>query len=88
MQCVFVTFKIAMVRHLIELLKLLNFLNFLLFLDTTTAVAEPIEVLPQNDDPQCRDEFSNCAVVIKAKLCAYHYYNEKCCHSCKFSLES
>lgn len=37
----------------------------------------------QGDDPKCRDEFPNCQMVLKSKLCGYHYYNENCCQSCR-----
>ncbi|XP_073823573.1 thrombospondin type 1 domain containing lonely heart isoform X2 [Musca autumnalis] len=39
----------------------------------------------QNDDAiilPCTDVFTNCAWAVKAKLCSYEYYKQKCCYSC------
>uniref|UniRef100_A0A1I8PD91 PLAC domain-containing protein n=1 Tax=Stomoxys calcitrans TaxID=35570 RepID=A0A1I8PD91_STOCA len=39
----------------------------------------------QNDDAiimPCTDAFTNCAWAVKAKLCSYEYYKQKCCYSC------
>lgn len=34
-------------------------------------------------DSECEDEFQNCYLVIKARLCNYDYYNRNCCYSCR-----
>ncbi|KAL5004562.1 hypothetical protein ScPMuIL_018018 [Solemya velum] len=33
-------------------------------------------------DPKCRDRYSNCQVVVQARLCWYQYYKQICCASC------
>uniref|UniRef100_A0A1B6DYX2 PLAC domain-containing protein n=1 Tax=Clastoptera arizonana TaxID=38151 RepID=A0A1B6DYX2_9HEMI len=38
--------------------------------------------LPANDDAACIDQFSNCRLVVQARLCKYKYYNSSCCRSC------
>ena len=48
--------------------------------------ADPRVDIIQNDDT-CVDDFPNCDVVMKARLCNYAYYNEHCCHSCKTRLK-
>ncbi|XP_053694412.1 thrombospondin type-1 domain-containing protein 4 [Sabethes cyaneus] len=55
---------------------------------TTTAVAsmEPYvdarEDIAQND-AGCHDDFPNCSIVLKAKLCSYAYYSQACCQTCR-----
>ena len=49
---------------------------------SSTTEYDPRVDLIQND-ASCRDEFPNCNLVIKAKLCGYAYYNEHCCQSCR-----
>lgn len=49
----------------------------------TTTMYDPRVEMIQNDDPNCRDEFPNCSLVLKSKLCGYAYYNENCCQSCR-----
>ncbi|XP_013422037.1 ADAMTS-like protein 4 isoform X3 [Lingula anatina] len=34
-------------------------------------------------DPKCKDEYSNCRIVVQARLCSYQYYHKACCKSCK-----
>uniref|UniRef100_A0A671M924 ADAMTS-like 7 n=2 Tax=Sinocyclocheilus anshuiensis TaxID=1608454 RepID=A0A671M924_9TELE len=33
-------------------------------------------------DESCRDMYSNCVVVVQARLCVYSYYRTTCCASC------
>jgi hypothetical protein len=61
--------------------KLIIFLKFK-FTETTTTYDPRVDMI-QSDDPKCRDEFPNCQMVLKSKLCGYHYYNENCCQSCR-----
>ncbi|XP_050084758.1 thrombospondin type-1 domain-containing protein 4-like [Anopheles aquasalis] len=35
------------------------------------------------NDGDCRDEFPNCSVVVKARLCGYDYYKQACCVTCR-----
>ncbi|XP_060551939.1 thrombospondin type-1 domain-containing protein 4-like isoform X2 [Ruditapes philippinarum] len=40
--------------------------------------------LPQLDeDPGCKDNWSQCHMVVQARLCPYKYYKEQCCVACK-----
>ncbi|XP_055593032.1 thrombospondin type-1 domain-containing protein 4 isoform X2 [Uranotaenia lowii] len=54
---------------------------------TTTAISSPIDVEPRVDmiqnDAGCRDDFPNCSIVLKAKLCSYAYYSQACCQTCR-----
>lgn len=53
---------------------------------TTATTIDPRVDLIQNDiESECRDEFPNCHLVIKARLCNYDYYNQNCCHSCRYN---
>ncbi|KAL4228064.1 hypothetical protein ACF0H5_013500 [Mactra antiquata] len=39
--------------------------------------------LPQLDeDPNCKDSWTQCQLVVQARLCPYEHYKDKCCHSC------
>ncbi|XP_058815718.1 A disintegrin and metalloproteinase with thrombospondin motifs 7-like isoform X1 [Topomyia yanbarensis] len=55
---------------------------------TTVAAAsmepyiDPREDIVQND-AGCRDDFPNCGIVLKAKLCSYAYYSQACCQTCR-----
>lgn len=52
-------------------------MNFFFFSD-------PRVDLIQNDiAPDCIDEFTNCHLIVKAKLCSYEYYQQNCCYSCR-----
>lgn len=33
-------------------------------------------------DPNCKDSYRNCLVVVQARLCNYSYYKKICCASC------
>ncbi|KAJ8304409.1 hypothetical protein KUTeg_017992 [Tegillarca granosa] len=33
-------------------------------------------------DPSCKNRYSNCRVVVQARLCHYKYYNKICCEAC------
>ncbi|XP_053663428.1 thrombospondin type-1 domain-containing protein 4 [Anopheles marshallii] len=35
------------------------------------------------NDETCRDDFPNCTIVLKAKLCNYAYYSQACCQMCR-----
>ncbi|XP_053673801.1 thrombospondin type-1 domain-containing protein 4 [Anopheles nili] len=35
------------------------------------------------NDENCRDDFPNCTIVLKAKLCNYAYYSQACCQMCR-----
>ncbi|XP_055923558.1 thrombospondin type-1 domain-containing protein 4 isoform X2 [Eupeodes corollae] len=49
----------------------------------TFACSEPRVDLIQNDiAPTCIDEFNDCHLAVKAKLCSYEYYQQNCCYSC------
>lgn len=56
---------------------------------STTALAGSLEpyVDPRVDmiqnDAVCRDDFPNCSIVLKAKLCSYAYYSQACCQTCR-----
>ncbi|XP_055956376.1 uncharacterized protein LOC126819637 [Patella vulgata] len=39
--------------------------------------------LKQSGDDNCKDSFSQCSLVTKARLCRYSYYKKMCCQSCK-----
>ena len=49
---------------------------------TTQPHADPRVDLIQNDS-SCRDDFPNCNIVMRARLCSYAYYNEHCCQTCR-----
>lgn len=51
---------------------------------TTTEKYDPQVDLIQNDIemPDCEDEFPNCHLVVKARLCHHAYYKEHCCGTC------
>ncbi|XP_061511351.1 thrombospondin type-1 domain-containing protein 4 [Anopheles gambiae] len=36
-----------------------------------------------SNDENCRDDFPNCTIVVKAKLCNYAYYSQACCQMCR-----
>ncbi|KFB40988.1 AGAP010003-PA-like protein [Anopheles sinensis] len=36
-----------------------------------------------SNDENCRDDFPNCTIVLKAKLCTYAYYSQACCQTCR-----
>ncbi|XP_076354586.1 thrombospondin type-1 domain-containing protein 4-like isoform X2 [Tachypleus tridentatus] len=38
--------------------------------------------LPENKDSKCSDKYSNCKLVVRARLCHYSYYRNLCCGSC------
>lgn len=59
---------------------------------TTTSTAVPAGSLEPYVDPRvdmiqndavCRDDFPNCSIVLKAKLCSYAYYSQACCQTCR-----
>ncbi|KXJ82683.1 hypothetical protein RP20_CCG012017 [Aedes albopictus] len=56
---------------------------------TVAAIAASMEpyVEPRVDmiqnDGTCRDDFPNCSIVLKAKLCSYAYYSQACCQTCR-----
>ncbi|XP_060076727.1 thrombospondin type-1 domain-containing protein 4-like [Ylistrum balloti] len=33
-------------------------------------------------DPSCKDRYSNCQLVVQARLCRYDYYSQICCAAC------
>ncbi|XP_054277848.1 thrombospondin type-1 domain-containing protein 4-like [Macrosteles quadrilineatus] len=35
-----------------------------------------------SDDPECKDQYHNCHLVVQARLCKYKYYRTSCCQSC------
>lgn len=35
-----------------------------------------------DEDPMCKDSFSNCNLVTQARLCSYQFYQKSCCLSC------
>uniref|UniRef100_A0A182IQK8 Uncharacterized protein n=1 Tax=Anopheles atroparvus TaxID=41427 RepID=A0A182IQK8_ANOAO len=35
------------------------------------------------NDENCKDDFPNCTIVVKAKLCNYAYYSQACCQACR-----
>ncbi|XP_055372103.1 thrombospondin type-1 domain-containing protein 4 isoform X1 [Condylostylus longicornis] len=47
---------------------------------------EPRVEMIQNDIATCNDEFSNCHLAVKAKLCGHEYYQQNCCYSCHVEL--
>jgi len=49
---------------------------------TTEPYFDPRVDMIQNDS-NCVDDFPNCHLVIKAKLCSYSYYTNHCCQSCR-----
>ncbi|CRK93983.1 CLUMA_CG007508, isoform A [Clunio marinus] len=51
--------------------------------EKTTTYDPRVDMIQNDDDPSCRDEFPNCNMVLKSKLCGYAYYNENCCQSCR-----
>lgn len=51
-------------------------INFLLDLHYEQAQNDETFIMP------CTDAFTNCAWAVKAKLCTYEYYKQKCCYSC------
>lgn len=51
--------------------------------EKTTTYDPRVDMIQNDDDPNCRDEFPNCNMVLKSKLCGYAYYNENCCMSCR-----
>lgn len=67
-------------------LRLLNFFfssSFSRKTEKTTTYDPRVDMIQNDDDPSCRDEFPNCSMVLKSKLCGYAYYNENCCQSCR-----
>ncbi|XP_055643965.1 A disintegrin and metalloproteinase with thrombospondin motifs 7 [Toxorhynchites rutilus septentrionalis] len=54
---------------------------------TTTGPSQEPYVDPRVDiiqnDAGCQDDFPNCGIVIKAKLCSYAYYSQACCQTCR-----
>ncbi|XP_065091217.1 A disintegrin and metalloproteinase with thrombospondin motifs 7 isoform X1 [Ochlerotatus camptorhynchus] len=54
---------------------------------TTMAASMESYVEPRVDmiqnDGTCRDDFPNCSIVLKAKLCSYAYYSQACCQTCR-----
>lgn len=32
---------------------------------------------------ECEDNYQNCEVAVKARLCTYDFYIENCCASCR-----
>ncbi|XP_052863931.1 thrombospondin type-1 domain-containing protein 4 [Anopheles cruzii] len=38
---------------------------------------------PMLNDENCRDQFPNCSIVMKAKLCSFDYYMQACCVTCR-----
>lgn len=51
--------------------------------EKTTTYDPRVDMIQNDDDPTCHDEFPNCSLVLKSKLCGYAYYNENCCQSCR-----
>ncbi|XP_070543141.1 thrombospondin type-1 domain-containing protein 4-like isoform X2 [Ptychodera flava] len=39
-------------------------------------------VAPKRKSNDCKDRFSNCNIVVQARLCNYPYYKKACCSSC------
>lgn len=66
-------------------LKIKTFFEWKHFYSTerTTTYDPRVDMIQNDDDPSCRDEFPNCNMVLKSKLCGYAYYNENCCLSCR-----
>lgn len=52
-------------------------------MSTTTEISIDPKVEMVQSDAACIDDFPNCHLVIKAKLCSYAYYNNHCCQTCK-----
>lgn len=59
---------------------ILNFSD--VFSTTTEPYYDPRVDMIQNDS-NCIDDFPNCHLVVKAKLCDYKYYLDHCCSSCR-----
>uniref|UniRef100_A0A336LKH9 CSON007946 protein n=1 Tax=Culicoides sonorensis TaxID=179676 RepID=A0A336LKH9_CULSO len=50
------------------------------------ALYDPRVDMIQNDS-NCVDDFPNCHLVVKAKLCDYKYYLDHCCSSCRLKTD-
>ncbi|XP_045537476.1 ADAMTS-like protein 4 [Papilio machaon] len=49
---------------------------------TTTSSTTQTSTIDGNDDKDCIDRLSNCALAVQARLCHYMYYIRNCCNSC------
>ncbi|CAL8069311.1 unnamed protein product [Orchesella dallaii] len=44
------------------------------------------ELIENENDTECTDQYRNCALVVQARLCRYKYYRSVCCNSCSDSI--